>query len=279
MKKAKFLGIAISTILVFLAIAYGAVIALSEWVLQRTYQAPTTELSPPAYVDLNEGKRMAQIVGCLNGCHGQNGEGGYEEIKGLFKNTAPTLSDIIPQYSDAELVRLIRYGVKRDGTSAFGMTSYTFWSLGTQDLANIIACLRLLPKTPPVERRQEISWKGRMSLITGDWKVSAEQVDRSRPRWGDSTIHTLEMRGRYLASITCTECHGLDYKGNPLERAPSLAVIGAYSDTQFQRLMRTAKPIAARELDENMRWVADAPFTDEEINGIYAFLRSYHGFD
>ena len=84
-------------------------------------------------------------------------------------------------------------------------------------------------------------------------------------------------RGRYIASVTCSECHGLDYSGNVLERAPSLAIVGAYSLEQFTHLMRTAQPIGGRKLDENMDWVARAPFTDEEITGLYQFLRTHHG--
>jgi cytochrome c553 len=192
--------------------------------------------------------------------------------------TAPTLSQVLPQYSNDELVRLIRYGVKRDGRSALGMISYTFWALGDQDLTNIIAHLRRQPELPAIPRERHLTWRGRLALVTGAWKVSAEQVDRSRTRWGDLPQTTPLERGRYIASITCTECHGLDFSGNPLERAPSLAIVGRYSLEQFTHLIRTAQPADGRKLDENMNWVASAPFTDEEVTGVYQFLRTQHGF-
>jgi cytochrome c553 len=157
------------------------------------------------------------------------------------------------------------------------MTSYTFWTLGDQDLVNIIAHLRRQPSTPPVGRSLELGWRGRVALVTGEWKVSAEQVDRSRPRWGELPMRTPFERGRYIASITCTECHGLDYNGNALEGAPSLAILAIYSDEQFRHLMRTAQPVGGRALDPDMTWVADAPFTDDEIAGVYQFLRAHHG--
>lgn len=62
-----------------------------------------------------------------------------------------------------------------------------------------------------------------------------------------------------------------------LERAPSLIILAAYSLEQFTHLMRTAEPIGGRKLDENMDWIAEAPFTDEEITGLYQFLRAHHG--
>lgn len=196
----------------------------------------------------------------------------------MFRHTAPTLTQVLPGYSDEELVRLIRYGVKRDGTSAVGMSSFTLWALGDRDLANIIAHLRRQPALPAVKREFLLTWRGRLALATGAWKVSAEQVDRSRPRWGNLPQNTPFERGRYLASVTCSECHGLDYRGNHLEGAPSLAILGAYTPEQFLHLMRTAQPLGGRELNENMRWVADAPFRDEEIAGLYQFLRTHHGF-
>jgi cytochrome c553 len=271
-------GVAFGLMTVVIGGCFLAVYGVSEWRLSRRFEAPLVPLRPPSEPDLVEGERMARIVGCWDGCHGQRGEGGHEEIDGIVRHTAPTLSQVVVQYSDDELVRLIRYGVKRDKRTAVGMTSYTLWALGDQDLANIITHLRRQPVLPPVERALQLTWRGRVALVTGTWKVSAEQVDRSRPQWGNLPQTTPFERGRYLASVTCSECHGLDYRGNDLEGAPSLAIIGAYSEKQFLELMRTARPIGGRELNENMTWVANAPFTDAEIAGLYQFLRTFHGF-
>ena len=263
---------------VFAGIALlGTIYVVSEWKLRRAYTAPLEPLRISSPPDLAEGERMARLVGCWDGCHGKQGEGGHYEIRGIIRHTAPTLSSVIPAYRDDELVRLVRYGLKRDGKSAVGMTSYTFWGIGDQDLAAIIAHLRRQPVLEPVERKLELTWRGRLALVTGDWKVSVEQVDRSRPRWGDLPQPTPLERGRYLASVICSECHGLDYNGNPLERAPSLAVLAGYNIEQFRHLMRTAEGVGGRQLDPNMRWIADAPFTADEVTGLYQFLRSHHG--
>lgn len=72
----------------------------------------------------------------------------------------------------------------------------------------MIARLRGLPPTPAVERSLSLTW-----------------------------------RGRYLASVTCSECHGLDFGGNTLERAPTLAIVGAYTAEQRSHLIRTARGI------------------------------------
>ena len=86
-------------------------------------------------------------------------------------------------------------------------------------------------------------------------------------------------RGRYLASITCAECHGLDFRGNELEGGPSLAVIAIYTPETFRHLLRTGEPLGGRDLGlvSRVAWNAFSLFTDDEIADIYRFLQTHHG--
>lgn len=257
-------------------LAVAAVFVLSEWKIRRPYDAPLAPMQASAPADPVAGEHMSKLLGCWDGCHGKRGEGGTESIEGIVRHTAPTLSQVLPLYGDPELARLIRYGVKRDGRSAVGMPTSTFWPLGDTDLANVIAHLRRQPETPPVPRRLELTWRGRWALATGAWKVSAQQVDWTLPRWGEMPRRTPYERGRYLASVICSECHGVDFQGYPLEGAPSLAVVAAYGRDAFRALILTNTAIGGRRI-EPMAWTPDAGFTDGEIDDLYAFLREYHG--
>lgn len=273
----RLVGLSLAGLVSTLALAVALVFGVSEWKLRRQYEAPLHPLRINASVDLAEGERMARIIGCWNGCHGDRGGGGTERIDGIIRQTAPTLSEVLPLYTDEQLARLVRYGVKHDGRSAIGMSSYTFWALGDQDLANVIAHLRKEQGTfPPRARTLELTWRARLAMVTGTWSVAAERVDRSRPRLGDLQKTNRFERGRYIATVTCTECHGLDFNGNELEHAPSLAGIAMYSPEQFRHFMRTGEPIGGRNIP-NMKWVAKAPFSDLEIDGMYEFLRAHHG--
>jgi cytochrome c553 len=219
---------------------------------------------------------MAKVAGCWAGCHGNVGEGGFESIKDIHRSAAPTLSQVLPQYADDELVRLIRYGVKRDGKSSIGMIAYATWPLGDQDLADIIAHLRAQPVLPPVERSHDLTLRGRWAMVTGEWGVDAAMVNRSLPRWGELPRNTPFERGRYLASIVCAACHGRNLRGSALESTPSLAIAAAYSEEQFRELLRTA--IAAGGLEvKRMSWVRDVEFTDQEIHDLHVFLREHDG--
>lgn len=266
-------------------VGVAAIFGTSEWRLRRTHDVPLAPLkSGLESPDPMEGERLAKIVGCWAGCHGQTGQGGSIDMDGYYSVTAPSLPSIIPRYSDAELARLIRFGVKRDGSSALGMTSYTFYPLADEDLANIISHLRRQPPLPTAPGHRTISMTARIKLALGKWQVAADQIDVTRPRWGELPRTTAFERGRYLASVTCSECHGVDFRGNEFkdntyDGGPSLAMIAMYGRDEFRHLLRTGKPIGGRDLGE-MSWVARngfVHFTDQEIDDIRVFLREHHG--
>ena len=266
-------------------VGVAAIFGISEWKLSRAHDAPLVPLKSGLKLpDPIEGERLSKIVGCWAGCHGQTGQGGSIDMDGYYSVTAPGLSSIIPRYSDAELARLIRFGVKRDGTSVLGMTSYTFYPLADEELTNIISHLRRQPPLPSTPGHRTISMNARIKLALGRWQVAADQVDATRPRWGELPRTTAFERGRYLASITCSECHGVDFRGNDFkdntyDGGPSLALIAMYDRNQFRHLLRTGKPIGGRDLGE-MSWVARNGFVHfkvQEIDDIRMFLRQHHG--
>jgi cytochrome c553 len=249
------------------------VYAASEWKIRRIYEIPISQPQTEIVPDAAAGERMAKIAGCWAGCHGVRGEGGVEEISGIRRVTAPPLGSVIPDYSDAELVRLILHGVKRDGRSAIGMSSYTFLPLGDADIANVIHFLRLQPAADPVDRVRQISFSSRLKLLQGKWWLSADQVNKSQPRWGNLLRVNAYERGRFLAAIVCAECHGADYRGDPLEGGPSLAILSIYDEPEFAQLMMTGISRAGN-LVEPMAWLPGTEFTDHDISDLYEFLTS-----
>lgn len=260
-------------------------LGVAEWKLHRTHGIPLTPLKAELKsVDYTEGERLSKIVGCWAGCHGKTGLGGSIDMDGYYTVTAPNLNSVVPRYSDPELARLIRYGIKRDGSSALGMISYTFYPLSDEDLINIIAHLRRQPPQPTTPRTRSITLIARLELAMGKWQVAADQIDSTRPRWGSLPRTTAFERGRYLASITCSECHGVDFRGNEFrdntyDGGPSLAIVAIYGRDEFRHLMRTGEPISGRDLGE-MGWVARngfVNFKDQEIDEIRTFLREYNG--
>ena len=275
-----FLGWSALALLALAGLAAAGVYAGSAWILRRRHDVPLRPFAAPdaaTPADTLEGRRVAILVGCLEGCHGREGEGGDEGAAGIFWATAPALASVVPLYGDAELVRLIRYGVKRDGRSALGMPSATFYPIGDADLRRVIGYLRRRPAVPPQPRTRDVFPLGRLALVLGKWHTSADGVDGSRPRWGELPRETPAERGRYLASIICAECHGLDLQGDAYMRSPALhAALRGYDLDQFRQLMRTGTPVGGRDLGLMGRVASRAfvHFTDDEVADLYAYLRA-----
>jgi cytochrome c553 len=253
--------------LAFVFVVYAA----SEWKIRRAYDIPLVQPRADFKLDAYAGERMAKIVGCWAGCHGVRGEGGVEKIAGTRRVTAPPLGSVIQNYSNAELVRLILHGVKRDGRSAVGMSSFTFWPLGDADIANIVYFLRMQPAADAVERVTQIPFVGRLTLLRGVWSLSADQVNKSQPRWGNMPLTNSYERGRFLAAIVCAECHGADYLGDPLEGGPPLTILATYDQDEFAHLLKTSVSQAGIPI-ESMSWLPDVEFTDRDIADLYEFL-------
>jgi cytochrome c553 len=154
------------------------------------------------------------------------------------------------------------------------MPAGTFYPLSDEDVALISGHLRARPARPAVPRHRRILPLGRLALVLGKWTIAADQVDRARPRWGALPRSTPFERGRYLASVTCSECHGLDFKGLAYFPSPSLAIVNGYQPEQFRRLLRTGEHLSGRT-DGMMSDLARRAFTeltDEEIVDLYTYL-------
>ena len=278
----RILAIAGALLLAAAAIGAGYSVAATDWMLLRHRTAPLLPVSATAGPeDAPEGRRMAILLGCLEGCHGETGDGLTLNHSGVYTLTAPPLGTALADYSDAEAARLLRYGVKKDGRSAILMPAATFYPLSEDDIARVLVHLRSLPRVEGPRRVRKLHWEGRRALLAGEWHVSADEVDPSRPRWGEEPRRTASERGRYLASIICAECHGVDFQGVKFEGSPSLAIAAAYPDEDFHTLMKTGVPLGGRDLGIMSEVARDAfvYFTDEEIADIHAFLKWNFGVE
>ena len=256
-------------------LAAGVVYVLAERVVRRTYQEPLVDLVVPTdSQSIGEGQRLAIVRGCSGGCHGEGIEGGvFIDEPLLAKLVAPDLSAAARTYSNGELARIIRRGVRPDGRSVIGMPSEMFSPLTDGDLGRIIGYLRSVPPQDGPGREVRLGPLARLGLVAGQYSPAAEavrQADRLTERYpgpGDSTAP-----GAYLARTACTECHGLDLRGG--ETVPDLRIVAGYSLEAFTTLLRTGTPAGTRELTL-MKQVARkrfSHFTDAEIGALYAFL-------
>jgi cytochrome c553 len=254
------------------------VLIASEAVVTRTYAIPVTSFDAPSdSVSAGRGKHLATIYGC-NNCHGRELQGTvFLDDPKLARIHAPNLTRVVKEYTDAELERLLRHGVKRDGRSVWIMPSQMYSRLTDQDLADVIAYVRSMPERDGVDRGLTLRPLARIGILTGQFTPVAAQIQadggsRQTPDSSDPLA-----RGRYLVMTACTECHGLDLQGSAFLKAPSLLIAAAYSSEDFAHLMHTGTGMGGRKLDLMAKAAKGrfSSFTDEEIAAIRAYLDAF----
>lgn len=248
---------------------------LSERVFRHSFAEPLVAIAVPTdSASIAEGKRLAQLRGCSGGCHGTVTEGhvfGDDFMMGHL--VAPNLTIAVREYSDAELARIIRRGVRPNGRSVIAMPSGMFSQLNDEDLGRIIAYLRSVPPATGHARRFAPGPAGRLRFASGQSALVTASVRRadalsdSFPRAGDPNA-----RGAYLARTVCTECHGLNLAGR--NGRPDLRIAAGYTPEQFSHLMRTGKALANRELKMMSPTARSrfSHFTDDEVQALYGYL-------
>jgi mono/diheme cytochrome c family protein len=277
-RAAKWFSMILGAVVALLLVAIAALYASSEVVINRTYDvALLPVVLEEDSLSLAEGQRLATLRGCYDGCHGPGMDGAvFFDEPGVARLVAPNLTQAIAAYTDEELARLIRFGVKHDGRSSVAMPTGMLYHLSDRDLSLIISFLRSAPRTEGPASEVKVGPIGRVGIVTGLYPPSATQVDPLAPRFEVRNPDDHVARGRYLALTVCVECHGADLEGFPAEGVPGLSVAAAYPGDDFERLMRTGIALGDREIGlmSAVSRSRFAHFTDEEVSVLHAYLRS-----
>ena len=272
-------------ILLLLVLAIVIIYIWSEIKLNRTYDLDIPPFDMAKYQpNIEEGKRLSYIIGC-SGCHDLEMQGQVLwDVPNVLTMVAPNLMDIAKSSSDSDFEKMIRHGIRKDGSSVImGMPSEFFRHLKDQDLANIIAYIRNKPYVDPPVQKTSYKLLGRLGLIIGEIKNSRESLaemefrseENSLAKISDDSLTDQLKMGKYLTQIACTECHGFNLQGNEMTVSPDLMIAYGYSPEDWQKLMTTGKGLGDRDLGLMSKMVKYrfSHFTDEEREAVYLFLR------
>lgn len=181
------------------------------------------------------GKRLADILDCT-GCHGSSLQGSdladKPEDGAMY---APNLTLLVGKYSDAQLDRLIRHGVPKDGREFWFMPVESFQFLSDRDLAAVIAYLRTLKpagKPLPPFKFNAVEYK---DVAAGNLGNAQAQIRKYRDK-PPVDMGAKQAWGRYIARTTCTSCHNNALQGWP-NFTPDLDIAGAYSNAELTQLL------------------------------------------
>jgi cytochrome c553 len=258
-----------------LMVASSAFVYLSsQAIVNRTYDVPLSSFSAAASpLPLEEGERLARTRGCI-GCHGMQMEGRVlVDIPWVGRIVAANLTRAAREQSDAELERVIRKGVMRDGRSVWMMPSPMLAHLSDEDLGIIIGYMRSVPESDGPRSSMELGILGRIGLLTGAHVPLAAGIGTDAAAGAPDRRDPLAL-GRYVAMTACSECHGEKLRGYAEEGIPSLAIVAAYPAEAFRRLMRDGIALGDRELGlmSNVSRGRFSHFTAEEVDALHAYL-------
>jgi cytochrome c553 len=227
-------GMALSGLSAAAALAYAGVHCHVERLMRVSPVALSADL---ARGNAMEGERLARVLGCRS-CHDQDlGGRVFSDIPHAALLVASNLSTAMPGYSDADFIRLMRTGAKRDGRLALVMPTKGFQRLSDQELADLLAYLRSVPRVERELPPTRIRPLGKIAASLGHYDTSSMRAD---PPESAAVLADRQHSdpGRRLLLLACGECHGMDFAGHPDEGIPPLRVVLAYDEVEFARLMR-----------------------------------------
>jgi mono/diheme cytochrome c family protein len=267
------------SLVVSAAVAIAVIFIWSSLLLSKKYNVPFTKLNIPTdSASIREGERLIRIAHCRD-CHGEHLTGRvFRILKDTTELVGSNITSIISTYSDEELERVIRHGIKRNGTSVFFMPSEMYYELKDESVAKIIAYLRTIkphPSSPDLPTSTVYFPLGRLQLIRGNFPPRAALIKHTAPRKYANHDTTQVAFGRYLTMTTCSNCHGKDLKGSG--KRPNLVIAAAYTKDQFYHLIKTGEGGLGRKELGQMSELAREHFSylnDSEIGAIFSFLKT-----
>ncbi len=286
----RLLGIVTATAAGLLIIALVSAYGESERRLSRTYPvAPVVLHIPNDSNAMARGEHLVRSTATCVLCHGDDlGGAVYADAGMLGVIAGPNLTrgrgGVGGSLVDADWVRAIRHGVRRDGTSMIVMPSEIYAHLSDEDLAAIIAYLNTLP---PVDRevpRTSFGPLGRLLLAAGRLNIlvapKTPQFDSHPPVRREPTV----AYGRYLADIAgCHGCHGYELSGGrvagprnlpPASNLTPAGRLACWSEAEFVQAMRTGVRPDGSTMNSFMPWMVLGGMTDDEMRAIWIYLGS-----
>lgn len=236
---------------------------------------------------LARGEHVANALGGCTGCHGPDLSGGLvEDLGPIGIISAPNLTSgaggVTSAYTDAELARAIRHGIRPDGTSLRFMPTkeHNWWP--DADLQAVVSFVRSRPPVDHAPEPTRIGTLGKLLDRFGMFQIlSAETVDHDAPPATVVRAATAEY-GSYL-TIQCTSCHGDGLAGGKLPGAPAELPtprnltphdtgLAGWSIEDFRRAVQEGTRPDGTELQDFMpRFTA---WDDVELQAAWAYLTS-----
>jgi cytochrome c553 len=138
-----------------------------------------------------------------------------------------------------------------------------------KDVEAIISYIRAQPADRANPHKLKFDWNARKAIVAGRLVPMTPKADEIL---SPADLGPRFDGGRYLASISCAQCHGGDLTGSGY--APDLNIAAKYTRTQFFQLLYDGRSRGGKWIP-TMSPLARARFRyfhDYEVNAIYDYL-------
>jgi|CXWL01.1.fsa_nt_gi mono/diheme cytochrome c family protein len=251
-------------------------IALSPVVLDVTPEA------------LARGKHLAESIGGCTACHGDNLAGGKVESMGplgklVHPNITPGRGSALSPYSNEELDRLLRHGVKRSGTGVILMPAFEWEWWPAADRAALISYLRTVAPVEGNPGSVEIGAMGKVLDRLNNIPLDvARRVNHAEIAAAPAPTESAEY-GKLLA-IGCRGCHGEKQMAGgkipgtppdmaiPLNLTPHETGLKGWTYEDFDKLIETGMRKNGKPLDPFMPVVVLRNMNPTERRATWAYL-------
>jgi mono/diheme cytochrome c family protein len=195
-------------------------------------------------------------------------------------NLTPDRETGAAKWTDDQIARAIREGIKHDGSTLFPMMPYeAYRSFSDEDVASIVVFLRSVTPVHNPLPAMKVNFPVNYLVRGAPEPVTA-------PVSGPNPSDVLA-RGKYFATMGCG-CHRavakLDYAGGEALHGPwgdaisanitpDASGIGYFSEATFITALRTGY-VGARKLNSVMPFGEFKNLTDDDMKAIFAYLRT-----
>ncbi len=258
---------------------------------QKMARKVDVNVKPVAYANdaqsLERGKYLFESRGCAE-CHGANGGGRIfaDDGKGLrFGGPNITPTGVTAAYQPQDWDRIIRHGVKPNGTVAMIMPSEDFNRFTDGDLSALVSYVRTLAPQKGGAAVLEFPPPVRVLYGFGAIKDAAAKIDHSLAPAQPVAAGVNVPHGAYVANM-CIGCHGEHLSGGKIPGGPPDWPVAANitpgegtamsrypTAAQFVAMLRSGKRPDGTPI-QVMPFESLGKLSDEDSQAIYAFLKT-----
>lgn len=277
----------LSSLLTLIVAAVSVVTLIGLVKIYMPRNAPIPDLTVAGTPEqIQRGEHFANAF-CVD-CHSTDGQlplsGGRDMGKdfplplGSFVPANLTPAGPLKDWSDSEIMRVLRSGVDPEGRGLFIMSNVNVRHMSDADLEAVIAFLR---SQPAVDNRTQEP-PDQPSLLGAIMGGAGMLPQGEAPVTGTITAPpegpTVEY-GQYLIGFQdCRDCHGEELTGGkPGQLAPigpNLRQVKGWTQEQFITTIRTGVDPSGYHLKDTMPWKTIGRLDDVELAAMHAYLAS-----